>query len=336
MIHATAYRRAHLLLRLGLRLTPALLLLFLAGTCAPPPERTNYAGLHVAESLGRLDLNNGDDPILTYWTEPQLPAGLPEHYTRSGFIHPLRSPAGLVLTDDFPAGYAHQHGLFTAWANTTFRDTFVDFWNTHKDLATVSHAHTAQVYAKDDYAGFRAVVEHRSHVHQGMTVLREELYVRANPYRGVNVVDLRSWQTNVTTDTLHLNKHLYGGLGLRGSKHWNPADSLHFTGPARFLTDEGKDLATANHTRPRWTAIYGELPGGSGGIAIIPHPDNPRFPQSVRVHPELPYFSVSPVVIGPAAIAPGEVMANRYRIVLFDGEPPVALLDELAGKAASE
>jgi hypothetical protein len=100
-------------------------------------------------------------------------------------------------------------------------------------------------------------------------------------------------------------------------------------GLADFLTSEGLARDSANHTRPEWTAIYGDLPGGKAGMAVIPHPDNFRWPVAVRVHPDLPYFSVSPVTEEGFFIEPGETYVSGYRVVVFDGEVPDSFLNEL-------
>jgi hypothetical protein len=285
--------------------------------------------LRLEQTGDYLRILKGDQAVLNYWLTPQLPDGLPEHYTRSGFIHPVWSPSGQVVTDGFPAGYAHQHGFFTAWTNTTFRDSFVDFWNTHKGLAAVMHKEVEEIVEQDGIIGFKAKIIHRSKAHGwDEPVLAEELTVRVYDRNDVFVWDVRSEQINVTKDTLFLNKHLYGGLGIRGSKHWNPKDTANFLAPAGFLTSDGLTRDSANHTRPEWTAIYGDLPGGKAGMVVIPHPENFRWPVPVRVHPDLPYFSVSPVTEEGFFIGPGETYLARYKVVVFDGEVPVSLLDE--------
>jgi len=282
--------------------------------------------LRLEQTEDYLRIIKNERPVLSYRLTPQLPDGLHSHYTRSGFIHPVYSPSGQVVTDDFPAGYAHQHGFFTAWTNTIFRDSFTDFWNTHKELATAEHLQVLETQLQDGFVGFKARVQHRSIFHG--PVLWEDLTVRVHDRNDVFVWDVRGEQTNVTLDTLFLNKHLYGGLGIRGSKYWNADDTTHFTGPAEFLTSDGLGRDSANHTHPEWTAIYGDLPGGKAGMAVIPHPENFRWPVGVRVHPDLPYFSVSPVTEEGFFIAPGETYLARYRVVVFDGEVPVDLLSE--------
>ncbi|MGB3798300.1 MAG: PmoA family protein [Lewinella sp.] len=262
-------------------------------------------------------------PVLHYAITPQLPDSLPDHYTRSGFIHPVYSPEGRLVTDDFPVGHTHQHGVFTAWTSTTFRGEHLDFWNQHQGTGTARHVELLETFDSAGVAGFRARLEQVSLKHG--PVLSEDwrvrMYDQADPY----IWDLRSAQTNVTDDTLYLDQYTYGGLGVRGSAEWNASDTATFSAPARFLTSTGADRESGNHTRPAWTAIYGALDGkdggGTAGLAVIPHPDNFRAPQFVRIHPDMPYLSVTPVVEQGFVIAPGETYVSRYRFVVFDGEP---------------
>jgi hypothetical protein len=303
----------------------------LAPSCsagAPSPKAQPLADTEVIVSEDAVSFRRAGNEVLRYHLTPQLPEGLPEHYTRSGFVHPLRSPTGKIITDDFPVAYAHQHGLFNAWTNTTFRDSFVDFWNQQQLLGTVAHHRLTDTIQEDGFVGFASQLDHLSLVHG--KVLEETWTVRLHSREDVHVIDFRSMQTNVTQDTLYLNEYHYGGFGIRGSKHWNPSDSLHFSGQPSFLTSEGLGREAANHTRPEWTAMYGTIEGDIAGVAILPHPDNYRYPQPVRVHPGIPYFVVSPVVLGAFTIPPGAGYLSRFRVVVFDGEPDVELLEELA------
>ncbi|MEL7159269.1 MAG: PmoA family protein, partial [Bacteroidota bacterium] len=268
-------------------------LILTLASCGRAPENAGPE-LRLEHVSDYLRVRLGEQEVLTYWLNPQLPDSLPEYYSRNGFLHPVRSPAGTVITDDFPVGYAHQHGVFSAWTKTTFRDTFVDFWNQQKELGTVEHLDLLETIDEPGFVGFKTRLQHRSLSHG--PVLREDLTVRVYGRENVFVWDLRSEQTNVSTDTLFLEKHVYGGFGFRGHRYWNEADSANFSSPARFLTSEGLERAAANHTRPEWTAMYGEVDGKTAGMAVLTHPENFRYPQPVRVHPEMPYFSVSPVV----------------------------------------
>lgn len=315
------------------------LLLFALGlcTCALSPSCSVGASLPATTPATNTHLDireeavrflRDDQEIFRYHLTPQLPEGLPEYYTRSGFVHPLSSPAGKIVTDDFPVAYAHQHGLFTAWTKTTFRDSLVDFWNQQNQLGTVVHHRLLDSLREDGFVGFTSQLDHLSLAHG--KVLQETWTVRLHPRADVHVLDFRCLQKNVTEDTLYLNEYHYGGFGIRGSKHWNPSDRLHFSGQPSFLTSEGSSREIANHTRPEWTAMYGDVEGSLAGVAVLPHPDNFRYPQPVRVHPDIPYFVVSPVVLGAFTIPPGATYLSRFRVVVFDGEPNGELLELLS------
>ncbi|MEM7571295.1 MAG: PmoA family protein [Bacteroidota bacterium] len=292
----------------------------LLAACQATDTTPESAQLSLRQTEEKIDIFYGDAPVLTYWIAPQLADSLPEHYRRSGFIHPIYSPAGRIVTDDFPVGHAHQHGLFMAWTKADFQDEFVDFWNQQKELGTVEHVAVLDVQNQADTASFTTRLQHRSLQHG--IVLEEIWELKISAKDSLYYLDLASTQTNLTQDTLFLPEYHYGGFGLRGSKHWNQDDSLHFQAEAHFITSAGLSRDSANHSRPLWTAIYGPLEGDTAGMLIIDDPDNFRHPQPVRVHPEMPYLSMAPSVAGDFHIAPGETYRTKYRVMVFDGELP--------------
>ncbi|MBB4078830.1 hypothetical protein GGR28_001447 [Lewinella aquimaris] len=293
----------------------------------PPPPR-----IQVNDTELRITM--AGRPVLSYQLAEQLEEPvdgdtLPAYYSRSGFIDPVYSPAGRLITDAFPVGHSHQHGIFMAWTSTDFRGEDIDFWNQQDRTGTARHVALLETIDSADMIGFRARLQQVSSKYG--PILQEDWHIRVYDSTSPYVWDLRSEQTNITDDTLFLNKYSYGGLGVRGSAEWNESDSLMYRAPASFLTDAGADRAAANHTRPAWTAIYGPLDGsdedGTAGLAVFSHPENFRSPQFVRVHPEMPYLSVTPVVEAGFFIPPGGSYVSRYRFVIFDGEAAAANLD---------
>jgi hypothetical protein len=87
----------------------------------------------------------------------------------------------------------------------------------------------------------------------------------------------------------------------------------------KILTNEQKERIEANHTKPDWVRMSGWVEGGEAGLLAMAHQDNFRAPQSIRVHPEMPYFCFAPCVDGGFYIAPGDSYSSRYRFVLYDG-----------------
>lgn len=249
----------------------------------------------------------------------QPPAHSPSYYGRAGHIHPVYAPNGAVVTDGFPAGHTHQHGIFFAWVKTLFKGKEVDFWNQQKQSGDVR---LDSLLTVEDYQTVVLLQSKQSYVSLADgPVLSENLTLTVYPHPSYSVWDMSVLQTNISSDTLFLQKHLYGGLGVRGSKYWNQQDSLHFSSAAKFLTSEGLGKDSANHTRPLWTAIFGEIEGDTVGIAAFDHPDNPRFPTPVRVHPTMPYFSIAAPVVGPFHLPPDSTYEMKYRCMSFMGAP---------------
>ena len=266
-------------------------------------------------------------PFLTYITAEKCPPGAPAYYCRSGFVHPLRSPSGKIITDDFPVGHTHQHALFYAWVNTTYKGDFTDFWNQQKETGTAKFDQLIHQSGGPVYASLVTTQDHLSLAHG--KVLDETWQAITYATEQYRILDLEVEHQNNTADTLFINQYHYGGLGIRGSKHWNRVDSLSFKSDAQFLTSEGLKRIEANHTKPRWSAMYGDIDGSVAGVVVFDHPDNFRHPQPVRVHPEMPYYCLAPMVNGEMEIRPSDSFSSKFRILTFDGTPNATELDAL-------
>ena len=70
-------------------------------------------------------------PLLDYQAEPgPLPRdNIKDLFTRGGYLHPIRTLTGRVITDDFPPNHIHHHGVWWAWTHTEFDGRKPDFWN---------------------------------------------------------------------------------------------------------------------------------------------------------------------------------------------------------------
>ena len=275
-----------------------------------------------------IRVSAGKKPVFYYHTREALPPiDSQTWYRRSGFIHPLYSPDGRVLTDDFPEGHRHQHALFTAWTNTTYKKAFVDFWNQQSKKGTVEHVKVLKKTEGPVMAQLQVELNHKSLQHG--QVLKEIWTINCFPFTDFFLFDLISEQTNITSDTLYLNKYHYGGLGLRGSKEWNPEDKNNFKNKWEVLTSEGGRDSAANHTHVKWVDGSGIVNGGMAGVTVFSHPSNFRYPQAIRVHATMPYFVYSPVVDGAFTINPGETYRSQYRYYVHTGKLDTATAQRL-------
>jgi hypothetical protein len=280
---------------------------------------------------GRLRLSVEGAPVLYYrMDKDDLPrTDIDAKFKRAGYVHPVLSPAGKLVTDDFPSNHVHQHGLWTPWAKTQFQGRAPDFWNMADQTGTVEFGEIDRTWSGPVHGGFTAW--HRFvdlSAPSPVVALNEtwELTVYDLPAGAVpaRMFDLVIRQTCATSDPLKLPTFLYGGLGFRGAGVWNgPGDAVH------FLTSEGEtDRLKGNGTRARWCYIGGAFEGGDlAGTAILGHPDNFRAPQPVRLHPDMPFFCFAPSQLGDWSIEPGKPYVARYRFIVTDGAPNRALFD---------
>ena len=102
------------------------------------PQQADCGDLKMTETESTIRITLGEKPVLEYIkkTKP-VPEGIPEYFSRSGYIHPVYTPTGEELTGDYPADHAHQHALFFAWTKTGFDGKKVDFWNQAKELGQI-------------------------------------------------------------------------------------------------------------------------------------------------------------------------------------------------------
>lgn len=300
--------------------------------CLEPVSTPFEKVFSLTENGKELIISRDGTELLNYALETRMPAdSLPAYYQRSGFIHPLKTIEGRTITDDFPRGHTHQHGVFNAYVNTTFKGEKIDFWNQQQETGTVRHVELLDHGAGPVFSWFKNALEHLAFVDGDTIVALKEIWeMRLFPLGDAYLID---WDIThqAVKDSLHLNEYHYGGAAFRGNTMWNAEgfelengfyDSLVFV-----LTNEGFDHQNGNHSRPLWTAMYGETENGKAGIAIMGHNTNYRHPQPVRIHPSMPYFCFAPMALGAFDLVPGEAYNSRYRLLVYDGEPDKAMIN---------
>lgn len=290
-------------------------------------RRPANGGVEAKADRQRVHLTINGQPVFDYTLDRDAvprPDIKPE-FKRAGYIHPVYSPSGKIVTDDYPSNHVHHHGIWTPWTKTHFQGRSPDFWNMggktgKEDLAALDRTWDGPVHG-----GFEARLQMVDlSAPQPVVALNETWRVTAyNGPADVRVFDLVVTQTCATTDAVELPKYHYGGFGFRGADAWNgPGDA------ALYLTSEGiTDRIKGNDTRGRWCYLGGKLGDGIAGTAILGHPDNFRAPQPMRLHNNMPYMSFVPQSLGDFAIEPGKPYVARFRFVVSDGAPDRAKID---------
>lgn len=274
------------------------------------------AQLRCLESDAAIEVRNGGALVLRYHKQPTADAAKNDPlYSRTGYIHPLCTPSGKIVTGDYEPDHPHQHGLFFAWTKTAFDGRVPEFWNQKQGSGRISYVKTLAVRSDEAACGFDVAHRYEDLKAPGgaAPVIDETWEVRVALVEGRFLIDLRTVQRCAGEKPLTVERYHYGGMAIRGPSSWLGEEA------DRIVTSEGKSRVEGNHTRPAWVKLSGEIDGGACGVVAIPSPGNFRAPQWVRLHPSKPYFVFAPMVEESFQIRPGESYESRFRFVVFDG-----------------
>ncbi len=258
--------------------------------------------------------------------EGVLPDGVKPVFRRGGYLHPVRTLAGRVVTDDYPSDHYHHHGIWFAWTKTEFQGRHPDFWNVGDGTGRVDFTALDETWAGPVQAGLRARHHYTDVSAPTPTIALREVWqtrvfiVGSRPYY---LFDVDISQTTATNDPLILDEYRYGGIGLRGPRESKALDN------ALFLTSEGTTRKDGDATRGRWCHLGSRVQGRLAGIAILGHPDNLRAPEPMRLNPTDPFFCFAPPQLGRFEIRPGTPHVVKYRFIVSDLAPDAKEIDRI-------
>lgn len=283
--------------------------------------------MHVLERHGQLRLFSQEKAILDYqFATMYPPEGINPLYKRSGFIHPLRTPGGQILSRVQPPDHFHHYGIWGPWTKTHIGGREVDFWNLLKGQGTVRFNGFLSLLEGPVFGGFKALQEHIDFGATGpdQVAIREVLDVRvwntASP--DVFLIDYTTTLNTPLDSGILLDAYRYGGgIGFRATEHWHKDNSS-------VLTSENKDRLSADGTKARWCIIEGESDSrdGRSGILFMGHPSNREYPEPMRVWPMDAnggrgdvYFEFCPIRHTDWRLERGKDYSLKYRLLVFDG-----------------
>lgn len=267
-------------------------------------------------------------PVLSYrYGMMYPPKGIDPLYKRSGFIHPLWSPGGEVLTRIQAPDHYHHYGIWGPWTKTSIKGREVDFWNLASGQGTVEFKSFIDSYEGKLFSGFEALQQHIDFGGKGsdQVALNEILDVRVwNPG-----AEGKSWTIDYTSNFsspldsgILFEAYRYGGgIGFRATEKWNKNNSS-------VLTSDKKTRVDADGTFAKWCIVEGEsaTKEGRSGILFLSHPSNRKHPEPMRVWPmeqngrgDL-YFEFVPIRHEDWKIEPKQNYSLKYRMIVFDGK----------------
>lgn len=283
------------------------------------------------ETKTGINFRSSGQLLLTYQTvKAQVPVGVKVEFSKSGFIHPLVSPSGEVLTRIQPPDHYHHYGIWGPWTKTTIEGREVDFWNLGDGKGRVDFE---KIISKKTNSKYSELVVRQNHMdllaaNGPQLALEEDLTIRVWNKEGDRyLVDYSTTISTPLKSSIMLEAYRYGGgIGFRATEKWDHTNST-------ILTSEGNDRKSADGTFAKWLIVQGESSALSGqsGILFLSNPDNRSHPEPMRVWPEDSnegkenvFIEFCPIRHESWEILPGKKYTLHYRMVVFDGNMTAA------------
>lgn len=255
---------------------------------------------------GRLELSETGRPVFVYNFGPQLKAGVPEHRRRCCYLHPVWTPSGTIVTDDFPADHYHHRGIFWAWPRVTVGGQTRDLWS----LRGVEHRFL-RWHAREVFPDRARLEIENGWFTEDRQVLRERVAITAHRARGTT----RRMEFSLILDPLEPlriagepDQHKgYGGFSIR-------------FGPRRetlLHTDTGIEQRDSDMARHAWAELEGDFGGRRASVRIEIDPGHPGYPNGWCLR-HYGFLGVNYPGLETRTLNPGRPLGLSYHVVVAD------------------
>jgi hypothetical protein len=256
-------------------------------------------------SPASVELTERGKPVLVYNYGMMLKPGMPEDRRRCCYMHPVYSPGGTVLTDDFPIDHPHHRGISWMWPHVTIAGTPYDLWTIrgiHQQFVRWTRRETGPHSAT-------LAVENGWFVGD-RKVLKETAEIVVRPAQG------RQRDFDVTLSFTALERPIeirgadekgYGGLGVR----FAPREKTVLT------TDQGTESGDSNMAPHPWAQLEALFQGRPAGLRVDVDPSNAGAPNGWCLR-HYGYLGVNFPGLATYRLEPGVPYKLKYKVTVFD------------------
>jgi len=278
--------------------------------------------MQVEDTQQALLLKKDGKTVLQYnYTYVEPPAGVNAAYRRSGFLHPVCSPAGNVLTAIQPKDHYHHFGIWNPWTHIEYDGKQYDLWNLGDKKGTVRAEAIKNKEQGAVFSRFDAALAHVIFTPEGEKVIMDEQWdVTAWNIPDVFLWDFESHLRPSTSLPVLIQAYRYAGFGYRATEEWTKEN-------CEMMTSEGKTRQEIDGTSARWIYITGETKTGRSGLLFMGHPENYNAPEPLRIWDETAnggrgdaFINFAPTKNKDWALEAGKQYVLRYRVLAYEGE----------------
>lgn len=223
------------------------------------------------------------------------------------YLHPIASPAGVVLTDDGPADHRHHRGLFWGWPVLEAEGQRYDSWL----LKGVEHS-SESVTKRIEPTGVAVLEAAQTWRAGGKILLRDRIVLRTHPAAG----GARTIEAALTVEAAgrpvvlagapDLNKG-YGGFSVRFAPRTD----------TRLFSSEGPLVKDEDHGAHEWAGLEGTFEGGRAALRITADRSNAGFPNHWCLR-HYGFAGANFPGVTPYRLEPGKPVTLRYTVRVSD------------------
>lgn len=252
-----------------------------------------------------LELSENGRPVLVYNYGTQLKGGVPQRYARGCYLHPLYTPGGVVVDDDFPRDHYHHRGLSWMWPVVRVGGQNYDLW-----ACRGIYARFVRWMGRDANAGGARLAVENGWFIEDRKVMRETVELAVRPAQG----DRRAFDLTLTFEaaggpveiagTRDHNKG-YGGLSFRFAPR---TDTV-------ITTDTGKEAKDTDMAPHPWAELEGNFGGRKASARVTVDPSHPAYPNGWCLR-HYGFLGVNYPGMTPVTLEPGKPLTLKYRVEL--------------------
>lgn len=298
----------------------------IAFACAAP-----HASLTATRTDEGIGISEGDSNVLFYQVKPKSLHG---KFERAGYVHPLYSLKGNVITEDFPKDHYHHHGIYFAWHQILLDGQRIgDGWTSdHISFEVVD----AQLSKKGRNLAINSEVLWKS-MWDGQhpeIIAKERLKINVHPSKNAQFRMIDFDMTLIPMKT---------GLAIGGSE-----DEKGYGGFSLrlMLPEDIEFVSEGQHVEPKvtsvktgpWMNFTGSFDGEAApptGVLVFNHPSNPGSPQPWILRKEKSMQNVAFPGRHPVLLE-ADGLTLRYRVVVCREVLLTSLVEDLYQQYAAD
>lgn len=272
-----------------------------------------------------IELKLGPRPLYRYQlTKPALGGATTDS---ACYFHPIFTPSGVPVTDLGPDDHRHHRGLFFGFVEVKGAQ-HGDFWGWGEPAPTkgrrIVHVSMQEPVIALGYARLGVVNAWQV---DGQTILREDGRFGCGVRENGNILDL-TYRLAAESETT-LAPWAFGGLAVRLRKDAE-IKAFDAQGAVSLPAPKHTDPATDWPDQP-WYGLHLKFADGKEAtVVLVGRATNP--PTRWHVVSSIGLLNPSVTAAGALKLTPDKPLVLKYQLMVWDGPPNTALINDLADK----